>query len=538
MESNKPLIHASAYLAYYGLIREPFSDEVEDDLFYAESTHKQRLDQLLHLSQYGNELLVVTAEEGIGKTTLLHQVMAHAMDNWRVVQLDATSIPDERKLVQQLCREFSVKYQNTAHAEILQALTHFLDGLLHNAHQGVLLVDNAHLLQPTALKRLADLASRTGKDGKPLLRVIVFGEAILAENLKDPVLGELANMPMHQLELPPYSKEESILYILHRLSAARFADTEPFTDAALQKICKEAGGNPARLNQLSHRLLSDSLPKQLEAADSPFENKQLRRPAQLLAGIVTLSLLAAVLIYQSGLLEPDATSSRSEQESETVQAPLALPDNPPAGETHTQAHGPTAAPTPLAQAPEAGSARTKPAETAPEDEEPELALPPLTRVPSPETEPEAEPEPEMETEAPTHIATPTAAPAAKKVPPRAAPQPAPVVTKGAKPPSLSSLPTHTDDWIRRQAATAYTLQLIAGRQTSTLEKFITEHQLKGDEQLAFYQGTRDGAPWYGLIYGVYPDKQAAIDARSRLPQQLRQLKPWVRNLGELQHSLP
>jgi DamX protein len=52
-----------------------------------------------------------------------------------------------------------------------------------------------------------------------------------------------------------------------------------------------------------------------------------------------------------------------------------------------------------------------------------------------------------------------------------------------------------------------------------------------------YQSTRKGKPWYGLIHGIYPNKQQAIDAGSRLRKTLRRQKPWVRNLAPLQKEL-
>ena len=56
------------YLAHYGMHRAPFSAAIENDMYYVEPTRKQRLDVLLHLTQYTNELLVVTGEQGMGKT--------------------------------------------------------------------------------------------------------------------------------------------------------------------------------------------------------------------------------------------------------------------------------------------------------------------------------------------------------------------------------------------------------------------------------------------------------------------------------------
>jgi DamX protein len=98
-----------------------------------------------------------------------------------------------------------------------------------------------------------------------------------------------------------------------------------------------------------------------------------------------------------------------------------------------------------------------------------------------------------------------------------------------------NLPQRQDAWLRQQDPAHYTLQLVAGEHPDTIRKFITEHKLAND--LALYHSTRNDKPWFGLTYGIYPDKQAAIDARARLPRELRRLKPWVRDLGGIQATL-
>jgi DamX protein len=552
MENDFPAITPSPYLAYYGMTREPFAGGQDDDIFYAEPGRKQRLDLLLHLTQYGNELLFVTAPEGYGKTTLLNQFQAHALETWNTVRLDAANIPDERKLVQQLCREFGVEYQNTAHAEILHALSHFLDGLLHNAHQGVVLLDNAHLLSPTALKRLTDLSTSTGKDNKPLLRVILFGEDSLSINLKDPALGQLADAPKRHLDLPPFSEEESIHYILHRLSWARFADTEPFTDAALQKICKEAGGNPASLNQLAHQLLLDSLPLKKETASPILEGMGLHRPVQLAAGLAALAIIVLLLISQwDSLFEPEEVAT-----APTVKKPLALP----AMEPDTGSQMPTMEDHPLSSEDD-GSSPEEPshmAEIAPPPTTDDLTLPqevltegagseaPLqgseskaaTETAQPMLPPLGITEDNSTTAQTTPETTRPEPPQAQAITPASPQTTTPPVDKSKPVSEEAQLPARGEDWIRHQSPGAYTLQLVAGRQPATLTRFIAEHHLGNSQELAYYQGTRDGAPWHGLIYGSYPNKQAAIDARSRLPEDLRRGTPWVRDFAGLQNSLP
>ena len=79
---------------------------------------------------------------------------------------------------------------------------------------------------------------------KPLLRVILFGTDKLNENFSDPLLDYHADIVRRTLELGPFDREQTAHYILHRLSAAQFAANEPFTDAALHKLHRQAAGWP------------------------------------------------------------------------------------------------------------------------------------------------------------------------------------------------------------------------------------------------------------------------------------------------------
>ena len=100
---------------------------------------------------------------------------------------------------------------------------------------------------------------------------------------------------------------------------------------------------------------------------------------------------------------------------------------------------------------------------------------------------------------------------------------------------LQQLPSHQEDWLLGQNPKHYTLQLVAGKRITTIQKFIREHSLQND--LAFYRTTRHDNAWFGLLHGTYPNKQKAIDARSRLPKDLRTLTPWVRKLADVQKDI-
>ena len=231
MNNNQATPNESPYLAYYGMTREPFAAAIEDDLFYPEPTRKQRLEILLHLTQYGNELLLVTGPQGSGKTTLLGQFINHALDNWSVAHIDAKGGIDDRQFLQQLFHQEGLNVQVASKNDLLESITHHYDALQRSARQGVIVVDNAEQLHIATLKNILALAAMTNSEQKPMIRIILFGTSMLDRQFEDPHLGPKANIPRRVIELAPFDREQTAHYVLHRLSAANFSDTKPVTDA-------------------------------------------------------------------------------------------------------------------------------------------------------------------------------------------------------------------------------------------------------------------------------------------------------------------
>ncbi len=527
---QRPEQQDSPYLAFYGLAREPFAAAIEFDLFYAEPVRAQRLDILHHLTGYSDELLLVTGPEGSGKSTLLQQYIAAASETWQVLRVEANGGIDERNLIQQIYHQLELNFRGATHPELLEQLEHHLDGLLHNARQGVLLVDDAHHLTVTALQRLLQLASLRSFTDKPLLRVILFGEPGLAKKLDDPLLAQFDDIPRRIIDLPPFDEEHSIHYLLHRLSAARFIAGEPFTESALRKLHKQSGGWPGRLNSLAHQLLLDSLPSSERPTELPgISDRDLYKPKRLVGVSLVILILLTFIVWDviGDLFDTPPTAQTASTETpadrQRSQQALAIPaqksDDKPAspprptsmGEaiariTEDTAHEPPPAthehrPHPIGGKPQAAetAAAEKPASQA-------------ATIPTP----------------------PARAGAARK--PAATTTPATDAPRSKQwQPLPDWVPEHRNDWLRARNPQHFTLQLIAGERLGTLRKLIQQHKLK--RHLAFYQTQRKGKPWYALVYGEYADKQQAIDARNQLPRDLRKQKPWIRRFGDIQQSL-
>lgn len=90
-------------------------------------------------------------------------------------------------------------------------------------------------------------------------------------------------------------------------------------------------------------------------------------------------------------------------------------------------------------------------------------------------------------------------------------------------------------WIASQDPRRLTLQLIGSRDRNAVLRYIREQEIGNDA--AYYGTTRDGETWYVVIYGNYPDRDAAQAALLALPPALRAASPWIRQFGDIRAHL-
>ena len=546
--TQKQQAAASPYLAFYGLAREPFAAAIEFDLFYLEPTRAQRLDILHHLTQYNDELLLVTGPEGSGKSTLLQQYIARAPETWEVMRIEAGGGIDERNLIQQIYHQLELNFRGATHPELLEQLEYHLDSLLHNARQGVLLVDDAHQLTITALQRILQLASLRSFTDKPLLRVILFGEPGLEEKLDDPLLAQFAGTPHRIIDLPPFDEEHSTHYLLHRLSAARFVAGEPFTEGALHKLHKQSEGWPGRLNSLAHQLLMDSLPGSERPSELPgISDRDLYKPKRLVGVSLIIVILLTFIVWD---VIGDLFDTPFDAETATAEPPAeksAAPATPPTTTERNQQtlaipaqkndDVPASAPRPTSLDEAIATITGDIALEKAPDQPPHPHRPhPIGGKPQPMETPTPKKTTRQEADTPAPRDSPPANNESAKAPPAKAPKPDTDTPSGKQwQPLPNWVPEHRNQWLLLRNPQHFTLQLIAGEHLDTLRKFIQRHKLK--QHLAVYRSQRKGKPWYALVYGEYANKQQAIDARSRMPRTLRKQKPWIRRFGDIQQAL-
>jgi len=92
-----------------------------------------------------------------------------------------------------------------------------------------------------------------------------------------------------------------------------------------------------------------------------------------------------------------------------------------------------------------------------------------------------------------------------------------------------------EQWLKSREPGRYTLQLVGSRNRASVEKFVRDFRIEAP--FAIFKRDLKGRPWYSLIAGDYPDRDAAIAARGRLPERLGRSGVWPRTFESVQKSM-
>ena len=115
------------------------------------------------------------------------------------------------------------------------------------AHQAVVVIDEAHLIQDPEIFEEIRLLLNIQMEEKFLVTLLLLGQPELKSQVE--TNKALAQRIAMQFHLGPFTEEETALYVAYRLSVA--GRTDPiFAPEALRLIQEGSAGIPRRINQI------------------------------------------------------------------------------------------------------------------------------------------------------------------------------------------------------------------------------------------------------------------------------------------------
>jgi N-acetylmuramoyl-L-alanine amidase len=242
------------FLDFYHLHQQPFGVTPDPAYLYPSRTHCEALDSLTEGILGGRGFLALIAEPGMGKTTLLYQVLEGLRDRARAAYLFQTQC-NSREFFQYLLSELGVDSTGMGLVAMHNKLNEMLFAEMLAGKRFVLIVDEAQNLDDSVLETIRLLSNFETSHTK-LLQIVLAGQSQLAEKLRQKQLAQLLQRITVVKHLEALSLEETAGYIRHRLKVAGHCGEGLFEPEAVALIAERSQGIPRNINNICfHALL-------------------------------------------------------------------------------------------------------------------------------------------------------------------------------------------------------------------------------------------------------------------------------------------
>ncbi|WP_317932196.1 SPOR domain-containing protein [Halioxenophilus sp. WMMB6] len=493
---------ADDYLASLGLQESPFLPASFHSAPLISPIREQQLARAAHLCRYGEQMLVVVAGVGGGKSFFLSKLAFELVDIPQVHLLDALEFTSAEALFSELLQRLQPGFDEEPSENLGAALARLRSFLSQCLEPPLVLIDNAERLTDSELAMLLSLMASPG--GAVAIKVVVSGDADLVARLD--ALNNLDVM-IYDLELAEVTAQQWQDYCDAQLQSCGLAGTPLLSKDELRSLINGAHGDVGRVLQgIDAKLQAQSLAPKGAGFSLGLPPAHLAVLISLVACLVLVVLAGERLWGSGGQEEP-------EPQLEVVSLPEPLVPQTPT----------VVAAEPLTASAESSPARVEPAPVAPAantvvptvisaKSEP-VALP---AVPAPQPEQMSVPQAEKPAaeEPGTAIASPT------QVSEAASPVAAPVKA------GVNTLNLPGEH---------YVLQIMGASKSSALEDFVTGQP--NQSSLHIVTMARSGGSWYVLLQGDYASAAAARAAIKTLPKSQQKDGVWPRKVADINRIL-
>lgn len=526
------------YRQRYGLAEDPFSNDYSFPLFTG-AGRRQVLDQLLHLAQFSNSLLVVLGEYGVGKTRLAHAFMDSLSESDLLCYLSIQSGQTLESILAAMVEAFDLPLDEVPSTEkLLSCLEGFIEQQPDADTDGLAIVvlDNAHLLGDQTISVLTSLLQAFPQQNR--FHIVLVGEPALMPRVERLSPEDLL---INDFYLLSFNLAESVDYLNFRMEMADYLGPEIFSDSLVDPWWRQAQGQLTVLHELAQeRLLESVMPKQ-----NSVLHKRPLPVIHIIAIALLISVVGVVLLYM-GDDEPAvkpvvkmATTSNAVHSSsqQAIQAqPVAAQPQPSTTVASTTAPQSatanslelTSTDTPVQPLLQSLPGQSVAQPAIADDDVPEERVVPSAHIP-------ATPSNTDEGSGSTATAITTEAKPAYEAPASVEPVSKPVPQPAVKQKTVTTNAIGQGQQILTWNASEYTIQLLGVSNHNAALDYVAAQSNKKD--LLIFKSKRQAKDWFVVITGRFATNAQARQAITQLPASQRDAGPWPRDVKTIQNEI-
>jgi general secretion pathway protein A len=236
------------FLEHYSLNEQPFGVTPDLRFLYLSSNHRQALDVLNYGTELNRGFLTLTAEAGMGKTSLLFHYLESLAASARTVFVFQTDAGPTH-LMRYVLADLGIDAKGMDLPEMREVLSQVLLGEMQAGRRVVLVIDEAQNLDERTLESVR-LLSNFERPWTKLLHIVLSGQPQLGERLAQPEMKQLRQRISFAVHLEPFTRQEVNHYINHRLCLAGYKGAPLFSEGALTLMAEHSEGIPRNINNL------------------------------------------------------------------------------------------------------------------------------------------------------------------------------------------------------------------------------------------------------------------------------------------------
>lgn len=473
---------------------------------YITAAWEQHANLLTQLCEYSQNIILVTAPLGGGKTTFLNHFFQIPSKTLRKETILVSKQDTMEGFIAKIGLAFDVEFKQGEHW--YKSIRHALNQL-SESQICTLLIDDAHCLGIEQLKVLLEL---TNPEEKHPLRIVLFTEPSLELRLFSPDFNSIVQGRVYTVELESWSMSETKRY-LTEYCGMQLDQTQ------LTQIFERSHGLPGNVLQEKDIMMNQPEPEGVKMT----KRKNWRIHPISLGILVGVIAGGSYLMLNSKLEEENATPpTNSAQATENGARKEVAQDEVRFHFDKVDKSDPV----------ESDSTNIAHEEliVAPTEVKPEPAIQPAV------TEQQAQVQaPKVEEQVAANNVVPPAPQAAQPSQDVVIVTKQPEVTKPkVEEPKPKAAPiaqnlSPEEKYLLSVGKERYTIQLLGASKEENVRKFILNHAL-ADKTYRF-RTKRANRDWFVVVYGDFATKEEAKAAMKDMPDSLKktQLQPWVRD---------
>lgn len=505
-----------------GLSEHPFTEHAGDAYLYSDEQLDMTSNIIMEYLTNPATTIVLTGEEGLGKTTFLRKILRLGYQQYQFCTLRAREginfIDVENKIKQRW-----IVPQSNERSVVDLSIENYVITYLREHNHAVLIVDDADNLDASTLDRLFTLKHRIALACPSGLGLILAGSNKLSLKISELEDSNPACTQVYQINVRPLNREQCQKYVNYRLETAGLEDEVILDESNIDEIYKSSGGNIKLIHDKAIELLKSQFDEEgsIDAALDHNIKLSYSRPRVPLVIITIIALIGFGLYinHRQNIEKENAINISIPKQKELVNE-QAL--SPLAQEASTDDMNKTPS-LPLPNVKHQDSVILPPPSEHEKIIEEKVQEPDLATLEKLENDQQQVTSDAVKTEEELELPAPDTTPVNEDK----------TVTKEVK--SKEQKYVYGKEWLRGLDSTSYTLQVIATTEPSKLEKLIKNEQLKSE--YAYFSKSVKDTTYYVLVIGNYPTREDAINSVSKLPKNLRKNKPWPIKIDGVQQHL-